>query len=99
MRRVLAPGGRLLLVLHIIPRWLVPFRRVLDRIDAGHPHHLSNADVRRMLSDARFAETESHTESPQVGWYSLKAALGNLAMRSLRVKCEAAALTHESATP
>jgi SAM-dependent methyltransferase len=87
MRRVLKPNGRLVLTMHIIPRWLLPVRGILNKVDTGHPHHLTHADVRTMIETAGFVERESDTEAPGVGWYSLKAALGNVAMRSLRVKC------------
>jgi len=87
MRRVVKPGGALILVMHIIPRWLIPARGALNRIDTGHPHHLTHADVKAMIGEAGLVETESNTEPPGVGWYSVKAAMGNVAMRSLRMKC------------
>jgi SAM-dependent methyltransferase len=87
IRRVLKPDGVLILVMHILPRWLMPARHVLNRIDTGHPHHLTRASVRRMAEECGLVETESNTEPPGVGWYSVKAALGNVVMRSLRMKC------------
>lgn len=97
MRRALKPDGVLMLVMHIVPRWLVPARRVLNRIDTGHPHHLTRTDVRAMVEEAGLVEIESATEPPGVGWYSLKAVLGNVAMRSLRVKCRPQQLPRQPA--
>ena len=87
IHRVLRPDGQIILWMHVIPRWLVPLRRILDMVDSGHPHHMTEAEARALFRRTRLEPTDSNTEAPGLAWTSgWKAILANLAMRSLLVK-------------
>jgi SAM-dependent methyltransferase len=87
IHRVLRPGGQIILWMHIIPKWLLPFRNILDAIDGGHPHHMTEAEARTLIRRSSFAPECGHVAPSGLGWRSgWKAALGNIAMRNLMVK-------------
>jgi SAM-dependent methyltransferase len=46
MRRVLRPGGTLLVMVHSYPAWMLP----LTAIDRLHPHHWTHARAARLLA-------------------------------------------------
>ena len=87
IHRVLQPHGLVLMALHIIPRWLVPLRKILDVIDTGHPFHMTESEVYRLFQASNLEPQGGHTTSPRLGWRSWKAALANLTMRDLRATC------------
>jgi SAM-dependent methyltransferase len=87
IHRVLRPDGRVVISVHIIPRWLVPVRRLLDWIDTAHPHHMTKSDVHRLIEAADLEAGNGRTTSPGLTWRSVKAALANLTMRNLLVTC------------
>jgi len=90
IHRVLQPDGRVMIAVHIIPRWLVALRRLLDWIDTAHPHHMTGSDVNRLIEAADLETESGRTTSPKLTWLSPKAALANLAMRNLLVTCRRA---------
>jgi len=87
IRRVLRSDGRLMMAVHVIPRWLVSLRWALDRIDTAHPHHMTKSDVYRMIEAADLEPRDGRSMSPKLTWHSVKSALANLAMRNLVVTC------------
>ena len=87
IQRVLQPDGRVVISVHIIPRWLVTLRRLLDWIDIAHPHHMTRSDVYRLIEAANLEAGNGRTTSPELTWRSAKAVLANLTMRNLLVTC------------
>lgn len=99
INRVLKPGGEIILWMHVIPRWLVPARKLLDLIDGGHPYHMTEAEAYAMIRAARFEPFEGRAVPPGLGWRAgWKAALANLAMRNLLVKGRVAAAVTAAAS-
>jgi ubiquinone/menaquinone biosynthesis C-methylase UbiE len=89
--RVLAPGGQVLMWMHIIPRWMVPARKILDMVDSGHPYHMTEQQAREMVSGARIEPVEAHNTYANLGWRNgIKAALANIAMRNLLIRARSA---------
>lgn len=85
--RVLKPGGRVILWMHVIPRWLVPARKILDMVDGGHPYHMTEAEAYSLVRRAGLEPQEGEAVPPGLGWRAgWKAALANLAMRNLLMK-------------
>jgi SAM-dependent methyltransferase len=100
IRRVLRPDGQIILWMHIIPRWLLPIRKILDAIDGGHPFHMTQTEARALIRRSSFEPEYEHVEQSGLGWRSgWKAALGNIAMRTLIVKGRALVSSHSIATP
>jgi SAM-dependent methyltransferase len=92
IRRVLRPDGQIILWMHVIPKWLLPVRRVLDLIDGGHPFHMTRVEAQALLRRSGLEPDYDHLEASGLGWRSgWKAALGNIAMRTLVVKAHALA--------
>jgi SAM-dependent methyltransferase len=88
IHRVLRPDGRVMISVHIIPRWLVPVRRLLDWIDVAHPRHMTKSDVYRLIEAVNLEAGNGRTTSPKLTWRSVKAALANLTMRNLLLTCQ-----------
>ena len=98
IHRVLHPRGQIILWMHIIPRWLLPIRKLLDAIDGGHPFHMTRAEARSLIRGSGFEPDHEHVEQSGLGWRSgWKAALGNIAMRTLIMKGRAVT-SHASPT-
>jgi SAM-dependent methyltransferase len=91
IHRVLQPDGRVMIAVHIIPRWLVTLRKLLDRIDTAHPHHMTRPDVYRLIEAADLEAENGRTTSPRLASRGTKSTLANLAMRNLLVTCRPAA--------
>ena len=90
-RRILKPGGRLIVWMHVIPRWMRPMRMVLNAIDGGHPHHMTEAEANKLFTDAQLHPTLSEAVPPALGWTNgWKAAMANITMRNLLLKAETA---------
>ena len=90
-RRILKPGGRLIVWMHVIPRWMRPFRMILNAIDGGHPYHMTELEARQLFVDAQIRPTFSEAVNPALGWTAgWKAALANITMRNLLLKAETA---------
>ncbi len=87
IHRVLKPGGQIILWMHVIPRWLVPGRKILDMIDGGHPYHMTEAEAYALVRRSHIDPVEGSAVAPGLGWRAgWKAALANLAMRNLLIK-------------
>ncbi len=87
IHRVLKPEGEIILWMHVIPRWLVPGRKILDMIDGGHPYHMTEAEAYALIRRAQLEPVQGQAVPPGLGWRAgWKAALANLAMRNLLVK-------------
>lgn len=100
IHRVLKPGGRIILWMHVIPRWLVPARKILDMIDGGHPYHMTQAEAEALIRRSRLNPEEANAVAPGLGWRAgWKAALANLAMRNLLVKGRAIEKPAAAAAP
>ena len=87
VRRVLKPDGLVILWMHVIPRWLVPMRNILNTIDGGHPYHMTKDDAYALARRAQLEPHEGTMESTGLGWRrGWKAAAANIAMRNLVFK-------------
>jgi ubiquinone/menaquinone biosynthesis C-methylase UbiE len=87
IHRVLKPEGEIILWMHVIPRWLVPARKILDMIDGGHPYHMTEAEAYALIRRSQLEPVQGQAVAPGLGWRAgWKAALANLAMRNLLVK-------------
>ena len=87
VHRVLKPSGELLVWMHVIPRWLVPGRRILDAIDGGHPYHMTEAEAYALFRGSGMDPYDGKATHPGLGWRAgWKAFLANLAMRNLLVR-------------
>ena len=76
--------------MHVIPRWLSPLKKVLDSIDGGHPHHMTEEEARALIRRSDFEPEYGHVGPSGLGWRSgWKAALGNVAMRNMIVRARA----------
>jgi ubiquinone/menaquinone biosynthesis C-methylase UbiE len=76
LHRITRPGGLCAVSLHTVTRPFSPVRGWLRHLDKNHPHHLTVADVRRMLA-AYFDEVElvctvnNAVEHPEFSWRSI----------------------------
>jgi SAM-dependent methyltransferase len=93
MRRILRPGGTLLLMIHTFPGWVKPFFWV-DRL---HPHHWTaagfRAEVERVFSIERMETSHRKFEVPLSKWIlpsSWKYLAGNLVVASTYVRARTA---------
>lgn len=100
IHRVLAADGVMVMWMHIIPKWMVPFRKILDVIDGGHPYHMTEAEAYAMVRNAKIEPYEGQAVNPGLGWTAgWKAALANMAMRNLLVKARAKSTTGAATAP
>ncbi len=90
INRVVKPDGRVMVAVHVIPRWLLLLRRLLDWIDTAHPHHLTASDVYGMIEAAHLKTEDARSTAPRLASRGLKSILANLAMRNLLITCRKA---------
>lgn len=94
--RVVRRDGTIFLSLHVIPPWLAALRPILNRVDTGHPYHMTRSDTFRLLAGCQLRPASSRVEPMDLGWREVKSALANLAMRLLVVTSGAPAATPEA---
>lgn len=84
IRRVLRPGGVLVLWMHVIPLFLLPVRPLLNVVDGGHPHHLTEHEAYGLLRRAGLEPVGGRTQATGLGsCWGWKGFAANVAMRTL----------------